>query len=68
MLDEYAKNEVGPLKERMQTAYKTYAAKQQEWKEANQLDGDREREISFLEYEIKEITEANLEIGERCAL
>ena len=58
------KNEVGPLKERMQTAYKTYAAKQQEWKEANQLDGDREREISFLEYEIKEITEANLEIGE----
>lgn len=64
MLDEYAKNEVGPLKERVQTAYKTYAAKQQEWKEANQLDGDREREISFLEYEIKEITEANLEIGE----
>lgn len=64
MLDEYAKNEVGPLKERMQTAYKTYAAKQQEWKEANQLDGNREREISFLEYEIKEITEANLEIGE----
>lgn len=64
MLDEYAKNEVGPLKERMQTTYKTYAAKQQEWKEANQLDGDREREISFLEYEIKEITEANLEIGE----
>ena len=64
MLDEYAKNEVGTLKERMQTAYKTYAAKQQEWKEANQLDGDREREISFLEYEIKEITEANLEIGE----
>ncbi len=64
MLDEYAKNEVGPLKERMQTAYKTYAAKQQEWKEANQLDGDREREISFLEYEIKEITEAKLEIGE----
>lgn len=64
MLDEYAKNEVGPLKERMQTAYKTYAAKQQEWKEANQLDGDREREISFLEYEIKEITEVNLEIGE----
>lgn len=64
MLDEYAKNEVGPLQERMQTAYKTYAAKQQEWKEANQLDGDREREISFLEYEIKEITEANLEIGE----
>lgn len=64
MLDEYAKNEVGPLKERMQTAYKTYATKQQEWKEANQLDGNREREISFLEYEIKEITEANLEIGE----
>lgn len=65
MLDEYAKNEVGPLKERMQIMpTKTYAAKQQEWKEANQLDGDREREISFLEYEIKEITEANLEIGE----
>ncbi len=64
MLDEYAKSEVQPLKERMHTAYKKYAQKQQEWQDADQMDGDREREISFLEYEIHEIAEANLQVGE----
>ena len=68
MLDEYAKSEVQPLKERMHTAYKKYAQKQQEWQDADRVDGDREREISFLEYEIHEIAEANLQVGEdeRC--
>lgn len=64
MLDEYAKSEVQPLKERMHTAYKTYAQKQQEWQDADRMDGDREREISFLEYEIHEIADANLQVGE----
>lgn len=64
MLDEYAKSEVQPLKERMQTAYKRYAQKQQEWQDADRMDGDREREISFLEYEIHEIADANLQVGE----
>lgn len=64
MLDEYAKSEVQPLKDRMHTAYKKYAQKQQEWQDADRMDGDREREISFLEYEIHEIAEANLQVGE----
>ena len=64
MLDEYAKSEVQPLKERMHTAYKKYAKKQQEWQDADRMDGDREREISFLEYEIHEIADANLQVGE----
>ena len=64
MLDEYAKSEVQPLKERMQTAYKRYAQKQQEWQDADRMDGDREREISFLEYEVHEIADANLQVGE----
>ncbi len=64
MLDEYAKSEVQPLKERMHTAYKKYAQKQQEWQDADRMDGDREREISFLEYEIHEIADANLQVGE----
>ena len=64
MLDEYAKSEVQPLKERMHTAYKMYAQKQQEWQDADRMDGDREREISFLEYEIHEIADANLQVGE----
>lgn len=64
MLDEYAKSEVQPLKEHMHTAYKTYAQKQQEWQDADRMDGDREREISFLEYEIHEIADANLQVGE----
>lgn len=64
MLDEYAKSEVQPLKERMHTAYKKYAQKQQEWQDADRMEGDREREISFLEYEIHEIADANLQVGE----
>lgn len=64
MLDEYAKSEVQPLKEHMHTAYKKYAQKQQEWQDADRMDGDREREISFLEYEIHEIADANLQVGE----
>lgn len=64
MLDEYAKSEVQPLKERMHTAYKKYAQKQQEWQDADRMDDDREREISFLEYEIHEIADANLQVGE----
>ena len=64
MLDEYAKSEVQPLKERMHTAYKKYAQKQQEWQDADRMDGDREREISFLEHEIHEIADANLQVGE----
>lgn len=64
MLDEYAKSEVQPLKEHMHTAYKMYAQKQQEWQDADRMDGDREREISFLEYEIHEIADANLQVGE----
>lgn len=64
MLDEYAKSEVQPLKERMHTAYKKYAQKQQEWQDADRMDGDREREISFQEYEIHEIADANLQVGE----
>ena len=64
MLDEYAKSEVQPLKERMHTAYKKYAQKQQEWQDADRMDGDREREISFLEYEIHEIADATLQVGE----
>ena len=64
MLDEYAKSEVQPLKERMHTAYKKCAQKQQEWQDADRMDGDREREISFLEYEIHEIADANLQVGE----
>lgn len=64
MLDEYAKSEVQPLKERMHTAYKKYAQKQQEWQDADRMDGDREREISFLEYEIHEIADANLQVEE----
>lgn len=64
MLDEYAKSEVQPLKERMHTAYKKYAQKQQEWQDADRMDGDREREISFLEYEIHEIADSNLQVGE----
>lgn len=64
MLDEYAKSEVQPLKERMQTAYKRYAQKQQEWQDADRMDGNREREISFLEYEVHEIADANLQVGE----
>ena len=64
ILDIYAKQELGSKKEALSIAFAEYKKLKEEWTTSN-MDGDsRARELSFLEFEIKEIEEANLRVGE----
>ncbi|MCR4693947.1 MAG: DNA repair protein RecN [Pseudobutyrivibrio sp.] len=64
MLDEFAKSEIGSLKEDIGAAYGTYRALDEEYKEAKSKDTSKEKEIILLDYEINEIEAANLTLGE----
>ena len=64
ILDEYAKEELEDKKKKLKICYQEYQMVQEEKKNAVTDDAQRERELSFLEYEITEIEEANLMPGE----
>ena len=63
ILDDYAKEEIFDPKEKLREAYKNYRALLEELKAADVDEEERLREISFLEYEIKEIEDADLKEG-----
>lgn len=64
ILDIYAKQMLEETKEKLAVAFGEYKKLKEEWTTSN-IDGDsRARELSFLEYEIKEIEEAALKVGE----
>ena len=64
ILDDYAKEELAPLKENVASAYHAYRKLEQELKEADVGLEERGRELSLLEFEVHEIEEANLREGE----
>ena len=64
ILDDYAKEELAPLKEKVASAYQAYRKLEQELKEADVGLEERGRELSLLEFEVHEIEEANLREGE----
>ena len=64
ILDDYAKDGLAEWKEKLKEAYREYKKYQEELTKADVNEEDRIREQSFLEYEIQEITEAGLTIGE----
>lgn len=64
ILDEFAKEALAEKKECLKEAYTTYKKLTDELKQADVDEEERLREASFLEYEIKEIKEANLVVGE----
>lgn len=64
MIDAYGKKELTPLKDNVRKLYHTYNRLKEEWDGANLDTGQRQREASLLEYEVQEITEANLKVGE----
>ncbi len=68
ILDDYAKDELCGWKEKLKENYRRYRSLLQELKEADVEEEERLREISFLEYEINEIEQANLTVGEDDAL
>ncbi len=64
ILDSYAKSRIQEDKETLKSAFEDYKKLKSEWKEASLDTRDREREISFLEFEVEEMEEAHLVIGE----
>ena len=64
ILDTYAKQALSGRKESLTETFAAYKKLKEEWNTAN-IDAEaRARELSFLEFEIKEIEEAALRIGE----
>ena len=64
ILDSYAKEEIEQPKKELADAYKEYKRLVAELNEADVDEEERLREVSFLEYEVGEIEEAGLTIGE----
>ena len=64
ILDAYAKVEIGARKEALSTAYTEYRKLKEEWNASNMDGEERSRELSFLEFEINEIENAALKLGE----
>ena len=64
ILDVYAKQALEDKKTKLAATYSEYKNLKEEWNNSN-IDGEaRAREVSFLEFEIKEIEEAALRVGE----
>lgn len=64
IVDRFAKDKIGTLKEELEQSYKEYLKIKQEYDQASIDEEKRMREISFLEYEVNEIKNAHLVIGE----
>ncbi len=64
ILDAYAKEELGVRKQELAVVYKEYREVKDEWEHSSLDIEERKRELSFLEFEVKEIEEANLKAGE----
>lgn len=64
ILDEYAKKPLGNKKQTMAALYKEYKSIKEEFENAGMDAEQRNRELSFLTYEVDEIEQAGLAIGE----
>lgn len=64
IVDRFAKDEIGTLKQELQEVYKAYISLKHEYDNAGIDEEKRLREISFLEYEANEIRSAALVEGE----
>ena len=64
ILDSYAKNRILKTKEKLKSSYENYKKAKDKLESASLNAAEREREISFLEYEVNEIEEAKLICGE----
>ena len=64
MLDKYGNEKIKPLKEKLQSEYHTFKDIENKIKSLGGNDFERERTKSLLLYQIKEIEDANLKVGE----
>lgn len=64
ILDEYGKEEILFLKKSVSEAYSSYEKLRRKLRESTMDEEERKRRMDFLEYEIREIEQANLQDGE----
>lgn len=64
ILDSYGKERILPEKEKVKAAYQTYRKCVRALKEMDIDEEERNREMAFLEFEIQEIENSHLTIGE----
>lgn len=64
LLDQYGQAQLAQEKIQLKECYQSYMAKKKELEESSMDDGERMRELSFLEHEVEEIQEAHLVAGE----
>ncbi|MCI8598907.1 MAG: DNA repair protein RecN [Lachnospiraceae bacterium] len=64
ILDEFAKEELGPVKEELSAAYGQWRTLKKKLNEAQLDEESRLREIALLEFELDEIEKAQLQPGE----
>ena len=64
ILDSFAKDTIADVKQQVSQTYDTYKAIKSELEASKMDERERIKEAGFLEFEIKEIEEANLKLGE----
>ncbi|MCD7709149.1 MAG: DNA repair protein RecN [Clostridiales bacterium] len=64
LLDAYAREALGDRPARLAETYREYQKAKQDWEGADTDGQERRRELSLLEYEVREIEEAGLVPGE----
>ena len=64
ILDLFAKDLLREQKQKLSVCYREYRKLLDELEQSDSDTEERERELSFLEYEVKEIEDANLTLGE----
>ena len=64
ILDEYAAEQILPVKEKVKSAYRAYNTYKKEWVQASENEKQQEKELALAEFEVEEITNARLVIGE----
>lgn len=64
ILDAFAKDSMGKLKDQVAEAYSVYKKYKDELEESSQDEKERNKEAGFLEFEINEIREAGLKLHE----
>ncbi|MBE5890519.1 MAG: DNA repair protein RecN [Lachnospiraceae bacterium] len=64
ILDSYAKEELAEKKAKLAESYKTYRKLHEEFEQADIGAEEREKELSFLNYEVSEIEAADLKVNE----
>ena len=64
ILDDFAKESIAEIKAEVKEKYEAYKALKDELEQAKTDEADRAKEIDFIQFEVKQIREANLKPGE----